>query len=101
MTIIKDPLEDLQIRHAIINSNEDLKTLSQVKTILDDISSDLKDELEKDEDPNYPDIDPDFRDMFKVIVEWCDEAYPKVDRLFQKLYKQITEGENNGRTEKE
>ena len=99
MTIIKDSLEDLQIRLAIINSNEDLKTLSQVKTVLNDISIDLKDELEKDEDPNYPDLDPYFRDQFKVIVEWCDESYAKLDRLFQKLFKQITEGANNGRTE--
>ena len=99
--IIKNPLEDLQLRHIIINSNEDLKTLSQAKTAINDVCGDIKEELERVKDENdMHNADPYVVEMYEWAVERLDGAYSKINKVFQKLLKEVaSKGENDGRTE--
>ena len=100
MSIIKNPLEDLQLRIAIINSNEDLTALSQAKTAINNAVIDMTSDLEKHRSGDIF-IRSDVRDTFEYHVETLNEAYAKVDKVFQKLLKEVaSKGENDGRTEK-
>ena len=96
--IINTPIEDVIYA---INSNEDLKTLSQAKSYISDVRSGIKEELDRANNENEGHyVDPYVKEMYEWAVERLDDAWKKVDTVFTKMLKDYMKGENNGRTEK-